>query len=334
MMEKILVKSMLRNLSKFSLMIAIMGTTVPVYADSLKSMQISKDYELGEDLVANDITCNHSRLNILGKVKGRIFSVDCDVTVGHQSLLEKGIIFAGGSLSIQEKATITGDISQIGGILQIPPNVDLQGVIRRYPKKDEPPKEFLQASLHYLTFQRIVPVDVDHLNRSIAELLQKGITETHREPLKEFTIPEFAEYVFKPDYVRFAQKWTYIKEGYNLEMQIMEFKSSAESLIFWKNIMRLGNVNMSHSVLNSMGDGGHGYYRYKDRSTILWYRGDWIFSLQVLVPEKLPVEKNWRDAEIQRDGFISMFYESLKNNTLNLDSGDIFVGSWPSEEIK
>jgi len=366
-----------------------------VVAVENKSWQISSPYTLTEEIITNDITCNNSDLTIQAEVKGEIFAVGCDIVIGDNSLINQGIVFSGGSLTIEKNAEIFGDITQIGGSLTISPQANLHGVIRRYQNSVQPPKHFLNISQQYLTFQRIIPNNLEHLTRVAQELRLHHIIEKTRKPIESFSVPNFLEFLFKISYkitehslkalrnrglpeniinklnsikdkeykirgeylatleamigkervlqfedlllkhaffrneqIRFAQKWTYEKNKYPIELQILEFDSTEKAFQFWKNILTFTNTSLERSVQNSYGDGGHWFFRLQDRSTLMWFRKSWIFSVQVKASIDSEGIVQWKPAEKELDEWIRIFQKALISNTNNLDTGDQFIGAY------
>ncbi len=300
--------------------------TIPTWADGVRSWQISAPYTLPENVVAHDITCNHSKLSIHAEVTGQIFAVECDLVIGKNSLLHRGVIFSGGNVRIEDNADIFGDVTQIGGELWLDPGANLRGTVHRYQQSVRPPTPFLHASQNYLTFRRIVPNDLEHLFR-VAQELQLKQMEQNRTPLETFKIPNFLEFLFQKEQIRFAQKWTYEKNHYPIEFQIMQFASSEKAFRFWTNILTFTNLNLEHSIQNSLGDGGHWFFRFQNRSTLLWHRTNWIFSAQVYGLSTLEDGVNWISGEAELEDFIRLFQEALLANAQTLDVGDMFISS-------
>ncbi|MGK5092690.1 hypothetical protein WDW89_11840 [Deltaproteobacteria bacterium TL4] len=298
-----------------------------VQANENKSWQISSPYVLSSDVVAKDVTCNHSTLTIQAEVTGQIFSVGCLVTIGPNSLLHNGIVFSGGALNVESRAEIFGDITQIGGILQLAPKANLRGIIRRYQRGATPPDLFLDASQRYLTFQRIVPQNMDHLNRAEQELKLQHVVDKGKEPINSYLVPNFMEYIFNPEHYRFAQKWMYEKGGHLIDLQIIEFVSDERAFKFWRHMLSFSNLNMSYSVQNSLGDGGHWFFRFQERSTFLWHRENWFFAVHVIAAEDEDGLYLWTDAEAKRDEFIRLLQKALLNNTNSQDIGDEYIGT-------
>lgn len=297
------------------------------YAEDSKSWQISSPYILSEEIKAEDITCNNSSLTIQAEVTGQIFSVGCEIIIGENSLLHQGITFSGGHLEIKPNADIFGDIVQLGGTLKIAPGTNLHGIIRRYPQPN-PPLMVLNLSQHYLTFPRTVPNNLDHLSRVAQELRLHHITEKERIPLESFKIKNFLEFLFKQKGIRFAQKWTYEKNNYPIELQIMEFASQEKAFQFWKNILTFTNLSLEHSIQNSLGDGGHWFFRFQNNATLIWHRKSWIFSAHVNALTNSNDIVQWEAAEKELDQMIQIFQKALVANTNNLDVGDRFIGSF------
>ncbi|MBF0280660.1 MAG: polymer-forming cytoskeletal protein [SAR324 cluster bacterium] len=303
-------------------------SAAPSYAKTPKSWQISSPYILQDDVVTRDITCNNATLTIQAEVTGQIFAVGCQLVIGESSLLHQGIIFSGGHLLVEENAEIFGDITQIGGSLKIVPGANLHGIIRRFQKSVDPPKLFLDISQHYLTFQRIVPNNLEHLMRVAQELRLHQIIEKGRKPLKSFIIPNFLDFLFQKEQIRFAQKWLYEKNSYPIELQIMEFSSPEKAFQFWTNILTFTNLSLEHSVQNGLGDGGHWFFRFQNRSTLIWHRRGWVFSAQVYAPTDPNDVVHWNDAENELDGMIRIFQQALRSNTNKLDQGDRYIGDF------
>ncbi len=318
-----------------SLMICV-GTflATPSFANTHKSWQISSPYILPEDIVTQDITCNNATLTIQAEVTGQIFAVGCQLVLGESSLLHQGILFSGGHLKIEANAEIFGDITQIGGTLQIIPGANLHGMIRRYQKSIDLPQPFLDISQHYLTFQRIVPNDLEHLIRVAQELRLHQIIEKGRKPLESFIVPNSLDFLFQKEQIRFAQKWLYEKNNYPIELQIMEFSSPEKAFQFWKNILTLTNLSLEYSVQNGLGDGGHWFFRYQNRSTLIWHRRGWVFSAQVYAPTDRHDIVNWKGAEKELDEMIRIFQQALLANTNKLDIGDKFIGVFSVSDLR
>ena len=313
----------------FSLIISLgILSATPSLANTPKSWQISSPYILPEDVVTRDVTCNNATLTIQAEVTGQIFAVGCQLIIGEFSLLHQGIIFSGGHLKIESNAEIFGDIIQIGGILQIVPGANLHGMIRRYQQSVQPPQPFLDISQHYLTFQRIVPNNLEHLMRVAQELRLHQIVEKGRKPLESFVVPNFLDFLFQKEQIRFAQKWLYEKNNYPIELQIMEFSSPEKAFQFWKNILTFTNLSLEHSVQNGLGDGGHWFFRFQNRSTLIWHRKSWIFSAQVHAITDLNDVVKWKDGEKELDEMIRIFQQALLSNTNKLDIGDRFIGAF------
>ena len=292
------------------------------WANDPKSWQIASPYLLSEEIVTQDITCNHAELTIQAEVLGQIFSVGCDLIVGGNGLLYQGIIFSGGQLKVESNAEIFGDITQIGGTLKIMPEANLSGTVNRYQHAVQPPKDFLAISQHYLTFQRIVPNNLAHLMRAAQELRLHRIIEKKRQRLESFSLPQFLDFLFQKGQIRFAQKWSYEKNTHPIELQIVEFASPEKAFQFWKNILTFTNLDLEHSVQNGLGEGGHWFFRHQNRSTLIWYRKSWIFSAQIVAGPQ------WLEAEKALNEMIRTFQQSLIANTSRLDLGDRFIGAF------
>lgn len=291
-----------------------------------KSWQVAAPATISEDTVAKDVTCNHSQLSILAEVTGQVFAVGCNLMIGKNSLLHRGVVFSGGILRIEEGANIFGDIVQIGGELSLDPGANLSGVVQRYQESLQPPGVFMEASQRYLTFPRIVPDSVDHLTRAAKELRLRKIQEKSTQPLESFKIKGFLEFLFQKEQIRFAQKWTYDQEKYLVELQIIEFQSKELALRFWKNILTFTNLNMEHSVENSLGEGGHWAFRYQNMSTLMWHRNSWLIAAHVIIDDT-PTDGIWSNAEKQRDRLVEALHKSIIANTNQQDSGDTYIGS-------
>ncbi|MBF0289157.1 MAG: hypothetical protein HQM14_15165 [SAR324 cluster bacterium] len=303
-------------------------------AEDLKSWQISSPYILSEEVIAQDVTCNNSSLIIQAEVTGQIFAVGCDLVIGENSLLHQGITFSGGDITVESNADIFGDITQIGGSLALSDHANLHGMIHRYQNSIEPPLRFISISQHYLTFQRIVPNNLEHLTRIAQELRLHRILEQGRSPLLSFKIPNFLEFLFQKEQIRFAQKWTYEKNHYPIELQIMQFSSKENSFQFWKNISTFTNLSMEHSIQNNLGDGGHWFFRFQNYSVLTWHRNNWIFCAQVYAQTDANGLVNWKDAEAELDEMIRIFQQALVSNTSSPDVGDRFIGAFSISDIR
>ncbi len=303
-------------------------------AEDLKSWQIASPYILPEEVTTQDVTCNNSSLIIQAEVTGQIFAVGCDLVIGENSLLHQGLTFSGGDITVESNADIFGDITQIGGRLQLSDQANLHGMIHRYQNSIEPPQRFLDISQHYLTFQRIVPNNLEHLSRIAQELRLHRIIEKGRSPLESFKVPNFLEFLFQKEQIRFAQKWIYEKNHYPIELQIMQFSSQEHSFQFWKNISTFTNLSMEHSVQNNLGDGGHWFFRFQNYSILTWHRNNWIFCAQVYAQTNSDGIVNWKDAETELDEMIRIFQQALVSNTSNPDVGDRFIGAFSISDIR
>lgn len=320
----------------FFLAILVFGSVLvnPSFATSPKSWQISSPYLLSEEIVTRDVTCNNADLTIQAEVTGQIFAVGCDLIIGENGLIHQGIMFSGGQLNIEANAEVFGDIIQIGGVLQILPGANLHGIVKRYQHSVQPPQLFLDLSQHYLTFQRIVPNNLEHLMRVAQELRLHHIIEKERKRLESFTIPQFLDFLFQKEQIRFAQKWSYEKNKYPIELQIVEFSSPEKAFQFWKNILTFTNLSLEHSVQNGLGDGGHWFFRLQNRSILIWYRRGWVFSAQIYALTDSKDVVNWKDAEKELDEMIRIFQRALLSNTNHLDIGDRFIGAFSVSDIQ
>jgi len=304
-----------------------------IQSEEIRSWQISAPYTLAEDVVAQDVTCNHSSLTIQAEVTGQVFAVGCELTLGQNSLLHHGVTFSGGKLQVEEYADVFGDITQIGGKLWVAPNANLHGIIHRYRSSEETPPEVQNVSQRYLTFRRMIPNDIEHFDRAIQELNLTYSPLKERDSLASFEIQNFLDFRFKQDQVQFAQKIIYEKKsGFPIELQVIQFESEEQAFWFWRNILSFTNLNLSRSVQNSLGDGGHWFFRFQNRSSLLWHRRTWVFSAQVITPKNEADDFLWVESENQRDEWIRYFQKSLSENAGKIELGDRFIGNTISLE--
>ena len=325
-------RSKLKKIFSLFLLFTV-GSVDFLLAQEIRSWQILTPYTLAEDVVAEDVTCNHSALIIQAEVTGKVFAIGCELTIGQNSLLHHGVTFSGGYLKVDQFADIFGDITQIGGRLDFSPEANLRGVIHQYQNASEPPSEVANISERYLTFRRVVPMDSEHLERALQELQMMSDTPFARESLHSFVVPEFLEFLFKEDNVRYAQKIMFTKDHAPLELQALEFVSLEQSRWFWKNILSFTNLKLSRSVQNNLGDGGHWFFRFKNRSSLLWHRANWFFSMQVsMSPENL--EEDWTALEKVRDTWIQQFQRALMTNGGVPDNGDHYIEESDSSSQK
>lgn len=241
---------------------------------------------------AGDVLVIDGKLEIHGVVRGFVYAVDSEVIAKSSAVLLKPISLRGGALRIEEGAVLPGVIDLHSARLHRPhgavlrPEPGRRSTLSLGPSvvnlRDEPltgGKLALMKSA--LPFDRFVPGAESSLagiaawHPGLGLELKRNLTEP-----AELVVGGIARLTFVSGQVKGAFQRGYRGARGTVLLSGAELVDQEAASAFWKQLAAIPEDRVGSSVRSALGDGGHWFFRHRDRICMLWQRGRWFFSVE------------------------------------------------------
>jgi len=282
-------------------------------AQAQESIMRRGDVHIRASQEVEDIVCAHGNVTIEGHVLGSIFVVSGDVLMKSTAIVDNNVTLTNGNIWVAKGAVIKKSLNTFGGKIHLEEGTRVLGGVQEAVSPENLSEEILSLMAKYIIMDRPIPPQGFNLAElSSLNLEQYGLRKRLERKFNIFNISGIGEVRFSPKVVEDARELYYGRGGAEIVLRVIKFNSQEDADYFWERLRELPESKMSKSVHVSLGDGAHWFFRHKNFTTCMWYRGKWFTYLDVSlhIPVLRRIERFWKEPEELRDSIL-MDIESL-----------------------
>lgn len=244
---------------------------------ALPSVQvIGGPHTLGGDEAVEDLVAVDGRLRVDGLIRGNLYAVDSEVTLGPTAYLTGTVTLVGGSLSVEDGAIATEEVyvdetavTGPGPISTIP-----------LPSTSTTTRKLLKRTL---SFRRFAPDPA--LARAELESWQPGLgferVDRNAEAPGDVLVGGLLRFSFVSDRIRFSQQASFVGPRGRAAWTALRLRSAEDARALWDKIVALDvDDRLRLSIVADLGDGAHWFVQSRDRSTMFWVQGPWLLAVE------------------------------------------------------
>jgi len=265
------------------------------------------DVHIGASQEVEDIVCAHGNVTIEGHVLGSIFVVSGDVLMKSTAIVDNNVTLTNGNIWVAKGAVIKKSLNTFGGKIHLEEGTRVLGGVQEAASPENLSGEILSLMEKYIVMDRPIPPQTFNLaGLSSLNLEQYGFGKRLEREINRFDISGIGEVRFSPRVVEDARELYYHRGVAEVVLRVIKFNSQEDADNFWEILRELPESKMSKSVHVSLGDGAHWFFRHKNFTTCMWYRGKWFTYLDVSVniPVLRRIERFWKEPEELRDSIL------------------------------
>ena len=291
----------------------VIGFIINVQILYSQSIMKNGDVNLRNNEVCEDLIVVDGDVNINGIVIGTVITLSCNVKIGENSKIIGNVTFNKGKVFINSKSVLPDEIVIADGNVF----VDNKKIVKslyyinkrtRIRKLDSPispqVEEFMRE---YLVFSRPLP------SRDIYKIKNDKIVccnlklKKDLKSIKYFRLGRLANITIRKEFMKKSFEKIFINKKKIVKFRIVEFKYNRYAQKFWKRLVngikRIpgGDDLLPDELLNSFGDGGHWYFRFKRTSFLLWYKENYFICIEA----KDDTKKSINDGKKLRNLFVN-----------------------------
>lgn len=265
------------------------------------------DLKIQSGQTAEDIIAVDSRIMINGTIKGSIYVVDTEITLGSQAKIEGDITLTGGRLTLTPECTIKGEVTISGSELEtggLPYKLDDNTLIfadagfQIHNRSQPVSPALVDFMTRYLVFERPVPSEPDKI---ISPSFLKDLTT-----FSEFDNIRISSLIELPfDQQKIKRMTAFINPG--VMISFVRFQTEKQSDEFWDELKRIPESKVNQSLQISLGGGAHWYFRHKESTIVMWNRKGWFACVEVKKGD------DWKSREDLRDKILTWYITEYKN---------------------
>jgi hypothetical protein len=250
----------------------------------------------------DDVVVADGNLTVQGAVRGSVFVVNGDVTLAPGANVTGNLTVLSGSLRVAKGATVEGEVNVFSGQAQIEPGAQVGGEVHALDEVSSLTPERLALVSRCILFDRKTPPDtfaLTGLDRLDLEGLRRVRDRGRR--VSELGLFELGHMGIDREAVDDSWQSDYRGRDEWVRVAVVRFKTEEDAARFWSGLRQRFEGRTTNSVHNSLGEGGHWFFRHRESSYCLWFKGRTFQAVMVRQFEDHPGPRGWEQAETLRD---------------------------------
>lgn len=243
---------------------------------------VGLDEEVGDVLVVG------GKLELSGVVRGFVYGVDSDITIGPTAVLQKPLTLHEGVLRVSEGAVLPRSIELAGAELIAPgerltksggkESLGPATIERRDETIDAAKLSMMKLVLPFDRFSPMAEEGIEAVkdwHPGLGLALEKSV-----DTPKELMVGGVVKLSFAPDKIKGAVQRGYRGARGGLLLTAVRLTDEATARAFWQVIAGIPETKVGSSIRCGLGDGGHWFFESRGRATMLWQRGPWFIAVE------------------------------------------------------
>jgi len=300
-------------MKKIIISVLLQITFVVSMAQARESIMRRGDVHIGTSQEVEDIVCVQGNVIIEGHVLGSVFVVSGDILLKSTAIVDNNVTLTNGNIWIARGAAIKKGLNTFGGKIHLEEGAKVLGGVQEAVSPENLSEEILSLMAKYIIMDRPIPPQGFNIAElSSLNLERYGLRKRLERNFNHFDIPGIGEVRFSPKVVEDARELYFRRGVAEIILRVIKFNSQEDADYFWERLRELPESKMHNSVHVSLGDGAHWFFRHRNFTSCMWYRGKWFTYLDVSlnIPVLRRIERFWKEPEELRDAIL-MDIESL-----------------------
>jgi cytoskeletal protein CcmA (bactofilin family) len=297
------------------LLLAALLAPALVFAD--QSVMRRGDLTVARQSAVDDVVVADGDLTVQGTVRGSVFVVNGDALLSPGASVAGNLTVLSGSLSVARGAAVDGEINVLSGQAHVEDGARVGGEVHAVEEVSSLTPEKLAFISRYILFDRRTPPDTFTLS-GLDRLDPPGLRPVRRRGMKVFELGLFELGHMPLDRDAVDDSWQMDYRGRDkwLRVAVVRFKTADGAAGFWSGLREKFEGRTTYSVHNSLGEGGHWFFRHREATYCLWFSGRTLQAVMVRQFKDDPGPGQWKEAEAVRDQVVAAL-KSLYNGSDN-----------------
>ncbi|HUT53509.1 MAG TPA: hypothetical protein VM658_08970 [bacterium] len=296
------------------LLIAALLLLAPALARADQSVMRRGDLTIEKQSIVDDVVVADGNLTVRGKVRGSVFVVNGDALLSPGASVAGNLTVLSGSLWVSKGAAVEGESNVFSGEAHVEEGANIAGEVRALEEVSSLTPEKLALISRCILFDRKTPPDTFALS-GLDRLAPPGLRPVRRRGLKVFELGLFELGRMPLDRDEVDDSWQMNYRGRDewVRVAVVRFKTDDEAARFWSGLREKFEGRTTYSVHNSLGEGGHWFFRHREATYCLWFSGRTLQAVMVRQFKDDPGPREWKEAEAFRDQVVAAlksFYDA------------------------